>query len=545
MRKYFYLAAVVVMFGFWINPELTDENKPENNFPEGTNAVPVITITNTEILSSINAVRVTYNLIDAESNPCKISLRISNDSGKTYLYPADSLSGDVGYPVITGNNKQAYWYYSTLPAGFKAKLTADDLQNVDIQQIVNQVDSNNLKNNLQFITGIRHRTSGTVQLQRVKDSINNRFLRYGLQTSVQNFDFSSYNAQNFMGRLPGTTREDTTYIMDGHYESLATSPGADDNGSAVAAFLEAARILSQYSFRNTIKFIAFDLEEAGLVGSGRYVSEGIPAYEKIAGVLNFEMIGYYCDAPNCQQIPSGFCTLFPAVCDSINSQQGRGNFLNNVANVNSNSLRYAFDSCARLYVPQLRVISLATPGNGQSTPDLRRSDHARFWDANYKALMLTDGANFRNPNYHSANDTLGSINFTFMTNTLKATIAAIASLSGIQHSTYSVSGYFNPNSINQISSEIPAEFRLRQNYPNPFNPDTKIRFEIPATGKNNFVSIKIYDVTGREVSTLVDDNFSAGIYEADWDGAGYSSGVYFYKLVSGGYSEIKKMMLVK
>ncbi len=99
--------------------------------------------------------------------------------------------------------------------------------------------------------------------------------------------------------------------------------------------------------------------------------------------------------------------------------------------------------------------------------------------------------------------------------------------------------------IRQISTETPGSFSLKQNYPNPFNPVTKIRFEVPATGKNNFVSIKIYDVTGREVSTLVDDNFSAGIYEADWDGAGYSSGVYFYKLVSGGYSEIRKMMLVK
>src|SRR5690349_17277263 len=171
MRKYIYLAAIVVMFGFWLRPELTHENKLENNIAGGVNAVPVITITNTEILSSINAVRVTYNLSDAENNPCKISLRISNDSGKTFLYSADSLSGDVGYPVTSGNNKQAYWYYTTLPGGFKAKLIADDLQTVDIQQIVNQVDSNNLKNNLQFITGVRHRTTGTVQLQRVKDSI--------------------------------------------------------------------------------------------------------------------------------------------------------------------------------------------------------------------------------------------------------------------------------------------------------------------------------------------------------------------------------------
>jgi predicted acyl esterase len=99
--------------------------------------------------------------------------------------------------------------------------------------------------------------------------------------------------------------------------------------------------------------------------------------------------------------------------------------------------------------------------------------------------------------------------------------------------------------IHQISTEIPGSFSLKQNYPNPFNPITKIRFEVPATGKNNYVSIKIYDISGREISTLVDNNFIAGVYEADWDGSKYASGVYFYKLVSGNYSEVRKMMLVK
>lgn len=99
--------------------------------------------------------------------------------------------------------------------------------------------------------------------------------------------------------------------------------------------------------------------------------------------------------------------------------------------------------------------------------------------------------------------------------------------------------------IQQISSEIPQQFKLSQNYPNPFNPVTKIRFEVPATGKNNFVTLKIYDISGKEVAKLVDNNFTAGIYEADWDAKGFSSGVYFYRLTAGDFSDVKKMMLVK
>ncbi|HRJ04155.1 MAG TPA: M28 family peptidase [Ignavibacteria bacterium] len=541
MKKYVVLLGISFLLGFLVLPESQDEL----TVTEGTNNVPSIVITGTEIISSINAVKITYNLSDAENEPCRISLRVSNDSGKTFLFPADSVSGDLGYPVQTGTGKQVYWYYGSIPLGYKVKLVADDMANVDIQQLVNQVDSAHLRSNMQFITGIRHRTAGSVQLQRVKDSINNRFNRYNLQTSIQSFDFSGYTAQNFSGRLPGTTREDTTYIVCGHFETTSTSPGADDNGTAVAAFLEISRILSNYKFRNTIKFIGFDLEESGLVGSSRYVSQGIPPYEKIAGVFDFEMIGYYCDQPNCQQIPSGFCTLFPYLCDSINSQQGRGNFLINTANVNSNPLRYAFDSCARIYTPQLRVLSLATPGNGQSTPDLRRSDHAPFWDAGYKALMLTDGANFRNPNYHTVNDTLGSINFDFFTNNVKAALATVASLAGIQHSSYDVSGFLNVIGISQISSEIPGHFSLGQNYPNPFNPKTRIRFSVPSSGKNEALKIAVYDINGRLVSAIAEGKFSPGVYETEFDGSKYSSGVYFYRMVTKNYTEVRKLILMK
>ncbi len=102
-----------------------------------------------------------------------------------------------------------------------------------------------------------------------------------------------------------------------------------------------------------------------------------------------------------------------------------------------------------------------------------------------------------------------------------------------------------PVGLQNYGSEIPVKFRLYQNYPNPFNPKTKIKFSVPATGKNNFVKIIVYDVTGKQITTLVDENFAPGSYEVDFNGENYSSGVYFYRMITNDYSEVKKMILVK
>jgi Secretion system C-terminal sorting domain/X-Pro dipeptidyl-peptidase C-terminal non-catalytic domain len=99
--------------------------------------------------------------------------------------------------------------------------------------------------------------------------------------------------------------------------------------------------------------------------------------------------------------------------------------------------------------------------------------------------------------------------------------------------------------IQQISAEVPGEFSLQQNYPNPFNPATKIRFSVPSTGKNDFLRLSVFNITGREVTVLIDENYKAGTYEIDWDASGYSTGVYFYKMTAGDFTSVKKMMLVK
>lgn len=96
--------------------------------------------------------------------------------------------------------------------------------------------------------------------------------------------------------------------------------------------------------------------------------------------------------------------------------------------------------------------------------------------------------------------------------------------------------------IQPVSNEIPERFALHQNYPNPFNPATKIKFDIPFS---SFVMITVFDVLGKEITVLVNQNMNAGSYEAEFDGTKVSSGVYFYKIVAGDYTEIKKMVLVK
>jgi hypothetical protein len=103
--------------------------------------------------------------------------------------------------------------------------------------------------------------------------------------------------------------------------------------------------------------------------------------------------------------------------------------------------------------------------------------------------------------------------------------------------------------INQIGTTVPSEYRLSQNYPNPFNPVTKIRFDIASAKQASLlVTLKVYDIMGREVQTLVNESLQPGTYETTFDGSllgGLTSGVYFYKLNIGDFKSVKKMVMLK
>lgn len=403
------------------------------------NQPPVIQNLSAAVNWATNTLTIQYDALDAEGDALDVSLQISNNGGKTYMPGSVApATGDLGFPVAPGAARSISCDVSLLantPGTFTVRLVADDRKPFDLQALVNEVDSLRLRDDLRFVEGIRHRTAGKVHLTAVADSLRNLFTAAGLFAEEQTFNYTGgYTGRNILGTLPGTSVSEKVVVADAHYDSVSNAPGADDNGSGTVGVMELARLLSRYPAKKSLRFIGFDLEEAGLIGSIRYVSTGIPANESIEGVFNFEMIGYYSEQPNSQQLPTGFNLLFPAAYNAVANDGFKGNFITNVGNTTSKSLIELYANAAAQYVPGLKVVSVEVPGNGQIAPDLRRSDHTPFWEAGRQALMLTDGANFRNTCYHAACDTAeDKLNFQFMSQVVKATLAAMAQLAEIQH----------------------------------------------------------------------------------------------------------------
>jgi hypothetical protein len=104
-------------------------------------------------------------------------------------------------------------------------------------------------------------------------------------------------------------------------------------------------------------------------------------------------------------------------------------------------------------------------------------------------------------------------------------------------------------SVRLTSSEIPEEFTLEQNYPNPFNPSTNIRFTIPASSAgrqgSRVVSLKVFDILAREVATLVNETLKPGSYTVEWNASGVPSGVYFYRMEAGAFTQARRLVVLK
>ena len=428
------------------------------------NQAPVISNLFASANWTTNTLTLTYDVTDAENDPLEISVGFSDDHGKTYnltgLLPQPS--GDVGFPVTPGAGRTLTCDISAL-AGFQntftVRLIADDQQGFNLQELVNGVDSARLRADLEFVQGIRHRTTGPVHLEETRDSLRHHFSGLDLFLEEHTFVYSGATGRNIVGYSPGTSNAEKVVIVDAHYDTVKNAPGADDNGSGTVGVLEIARLLSRYPSKKTLCFIGFDMEEDGLRGSIAFASNGLPAGSQVEGVFNFEMIGYYSEQPNSQEIPPGFNLLFPDATTQIVANEYRGDFITNVANTSSSALGLLFTTSAQQYVPDLKVIPLVVPGNGSIAPDLLRSDHAPFWLTDKPALMITDGADFRNNCYHTPQDTLdGKLSFTFMSNVVKATLAAAAQLAEIQHGDWATTTF---QSLVRTSETPECEFTFR------------------------------------------------------------------------------------
>ncbi|MCL4219708.1 MAG: M28 family peptidase, partial [Candidatus Hydrogenedentes bacterium] len=291
-----------------------------------------------------------------------------------------------------------------------------------LSELVEEISQERLETHVQALASPRSEPDGWAYAQQY---IVDELTSYGydvLLEPVQSFD--GYQSNNIIASLPGTGSSGEVFIVGAHYDTVEYTLGADDNASGVAGLLEIARALRGQKYPSEIQFVAFALEEQGALGSQERASALRRANAKVRGAIALEMIGYTCDSPGCipsiqlQSIPFCFCVR------DRGADLSSGDWIGIVANDNSSSLMNTFTRAADNYVPVLKVATGQVAENGDCFSDTQRSDHGPFWFADYPAIMVTDTAEFRNPNYHQASDTPDTLNYTFMRQVTQAILAA-------------------------------------------------------------------------------------------------------------------------
>jgi len=231
---------------------------------------------------------------------------------------------------------------------------------------------------------------------------------------------NSVSFVNIIAEHRGTGESSPILELGAHYDTVNDSPGADDNASGVAAILEIARVLSAVETKRTLRFCFFALEEHGRDGSYSHVEQLRKRGEELDGAIILEMIGYATDQPDTQATPARIPLLF--------SPPTTGNFIAVVGNIRSGGLGNRFEHAAKHYVPALPYFSANRVGG--FFKDALRSDHKPYWDNGYRAIMLTDTANFRNPHYHKASDVPDTLNFDFFHRVTQAITATLLTWGG-------------------------------------------------------------------------------------------------------------------
>jgi Zn-dependent M28 family amino/carboxypeptidase len=262
-------------------------------------------------------------------------------------------------------------------------------------------------------------------LVRAADYIHSVFEAAGLSVRAQDYQYYGQRVTNVLATLPATTGAPAYYVVGAHYDTVPSTPGADDNASAVAVMLELARRLRRARLKTPILFAAFTLEEppahsTSHQGSRIFVRRCQSNGERVLGAIILEMVGY--TAPR-QHYP--FLSRWPGY-------PAQGNFIGVIGNWRSWRFGRAVVRGFRKN-RGLPVEALFLPFDGRILPETRLSDHASFWDAGLAALMVTDTAFFRNPNYHLPSDTIDTLDFTFMAQLVKSLELALLEFPPVPH----------------------------------------------------------------------------------------------------------------
>lgn len=257
------------------------------------------------------------------------------------------------------------------------------------------------------------------ELKAAKQYITEQFQSSGYQVSYQDYQLSGETFSNIEVQLTGTGKPDEIVIVGAHYDAVIGSQGANDNGSGVAALLELANMLRDRQFSRTLRFVAFTNEEppnfmTADMGSNHYAKRSAVEKENIVAMISLETIGYYSDESGSQHYPPPLGFFYP----------DKGNFIAFVGNLRSRSLVTRSLQLFREYAT-FPSEGIAAPS---IIPGISWSDQWSFWKQGYQAIMITDTAPFRYPDYHSPRDTPDKVDYEKMVYVVKGMKKVIETL---------------------------------------------------------------------------------------------------------------------
>lgn len=239
----------------------------------------------------------------------------------------------------------------------------------------------------------------------VQEYIRQQFGQLG-SVEIHTFSVRGKICQNLILNLPsqtGSQNELPPILIGAHYDAVPGTPGADDNATGMAVLLELARMFAAQPIKYPLRLVAFDMEEYGLLGSADYAAQLKQEQQPLRLMISLEMLGYCDSTPGSQNYPSPLERFYP----------NRGDFIALIGNWRTiRDLISISRSIRKVGVPSQW---LPVPNKGKIVPQTRQSDHAPFWDAGYPAIMVTDTAFMRNPNYHKLSDTIATLDLDFLT----------------------------------------------------------------------------------------------------------------------------------
>ena len=292
-----------------------------------------------------------------------------------------------------------------------------------IAKQISEISEEQIFNHIRSLEGVKHPVATPQALRAGADYISDQMKTFGLDPVEEEIEGAvNHRFTNVIGRLAGSRAGQKILVIGAHYDTIPDSPGADDNASGLAVLLEVARVLSPLRGKLTLQFVAFSLEEEGFLGSDHYVRQVRRNKIPLWGAIVLECVGYTSRKPKSQKTPPGLPIPLP----------DKGDFIGLVGNAAAEPIQKAYESAASAYCADLPYVSYLVPGKGEGLPDSRRSDHVPFWDRGYRALMLTDTANFRNPNYHQKGDRLETLDIPFITQVARALAAAVIDLADLK-----------------------------------------------------------------------------------------------------------------